>query len=109
MTASRAPCCAGPPTARSSLKTKKGYQTVDFVNGSVTSVSASSISVQAGDKTTETFTVGKTTKVRTHTAGTKGKAATSTIAKVVKGDHVIVLGTGSGTKTATRVLDLGKK
>ena len=91
------------------VKTKKGYQTVDFVKGTVTAVSAGSISVQAGDKTTETYTVGKDTKVRARTAGAKGKATTSSIAKVVKGDRVAVIGTGTSTKTATRVLDLGKK
>lgn len=91
------------------VKTKKGYETIDFIRGSVTAVSAGSISVQAGDKTTETFTVTKTTKVRARTAGTKGKGATSSIAKVATGDSVVVLGTGSSTKTATRVVDLGKK
>lgn len=91
------------------VKTKKGYVTIDFAKGSVATASSGSITVQEGDNTTQTFTVTAATKVRARTAGTKGKGTTSSISKVASGDRVVVFGTGSTTKTATRIVDLGKK
>ena len=94
--------------AQITVKTKKGYVTRDLIRGTVTSVSATSITVQAGDKTTETFVVGAGTKVVART-GTKGaKPAASSISKVVKGKHVVVSGTGTSTLTAVHIVQLAK-
>jgi hypothetical protein len=87
-------------------KGKNGFVTHNLITGTVTSVSATSITVQAADKKSETFTVAKDTKVR---ARADGKASASTISKVVKGDRVLVAGTGTSTLTAKHVIDLGKK
>jgi hypothetical protein len=87
-------------------KGKGGFVTHNLITGTVTSVSATSITVQAADKKSETFTVAKDTKVR---ARADGKASASTISKVVKGDRVLVAGTGTSTLTAKHVIDLGKK
>ncbi|MGI8761788.1 MAG: hypothetical protein ACR2LF_10960 [Jatrophihabitantaceae bacterium] len=92
------------------------YVTHDVIHGQVSSVSATSIVVTAPDKTSETFAVTKDTKVRLRPVGApkpakgvKGpKAALGTISEVHQGDTVFVLGTGSGTLTATRILDAGK-
>jgi hypothetical protein len=93
--------------AKITVKTKKGYVTRDLINGTVTAVSASSITVQAGDKTSETFVVGKDTKVVAR-AKTKGaKPTASSISKVSKGQHVLVGGTGTSTLTARHIVDLG--
>lgn len=86
-------------------KGKDGFVTHDLINGSVTSVSATSITVQAADHTSETFVVTKDTKVRMRTTG---KGATSSIDKVAKGDHVLVAGTGTSTFTAKHVIDVKK-
>ena len=95
--------------AKITVKTKKGYVTRDLINGTVTAVSSTSITVQAGDKTTETFVVGKTTKVVAR-ATTKGaKPTASSIAKVTKGQHVVVTGIGTSKPVARRVVDLGTK
>ena len=80
------------------------WVTHDAVRGSVTAVSSTSITVKAADSTSETFTVNATTKV--HAKG-DSKAHPGTIAQVKVGDEVGVLGTGSGTMTATHVLDRG--
>ncbi|WP_375482142.1 hypothetical protein [uncultured Jatrophihabitans sp.] len=95
--------------AKITVKTKKGYVTRDLIRGTVTSVSASSISVQAGDKYSETFTVTKDTKVVAR-SGTKGaKPAASSISKVTKGQHVVVAGVGTSKATAKHIVDLGTK
>lgn len=60
------------------------------VNGAVTAVSASSITVKAADGYTATFTVTSTTEVRT-------AAKPGTIADVKVGDTVHVDGTRSGS------------
>ena len=78
--------------------------THDAVGGTVTAVSASSITVKASDGFSETFAVGSTTKV--HVKGTKP----ATIANVKVNDRAVVAGTKSGsTVTATQVLDAGTK
>jgi hypothetical protein len=86
-------------------KGKLGFVTHTLINGTVTSVSATSITVQAADKTSDTFVVDKNTKVRLRT---NGKGADSSIDKVAKGDHVAVAGTGTSTVTAKHVLDIKK-
>jgi hypothetical protein len=85
-------------------KTKQ-FVTHDVIRGSVTSVSATSITVLAADKTSETFTVNAATKVWTRTPGQKGSGKKAAIADVKTGDQVIVLGTGASTFTATRIVD----
>lgn len=95
--------------AKITVKTKKGYVTRDLINGTVTAVSSTSITVQSGDKTTETFVVGKTTKVVARAATKGAKPTASTIAKVAKGQHVIVTGTGTSKLAAKHIVDLGTK
>jgi hypothetical protein len=86
-------------------KGKGGYVTHDLIKGTVTSVSPTSITVQAADKKSETFVVNPATKVRMRTAG---KGAASAIASVAKGDRVVVAGTGTSTYTARHVVDVKK-
>jgi hypothetical protein len=90
------------------VKGKDGkFVTHDLITGTVTSVSSSSITVQAADKKSETFSVSKATKVRVRQ---DGKGAASTIAKVAKGDHVAVAGVGASKYAALHVVDVkGKK
>ena len=87
-------------------KNSTSFVTHDAIRGQVTAVSASSITVKAADNVSETYAVNSSTKVRSRADG-KGKAGT--ISEVKNGDTVIVLGTGSGTLTATHVLDGAKK
>ena len=75
--------------------------THDLIRGTVTSVSATSITVQAKDKKSETFAVTKDTKVRVRE---NGKGAESSISKVAKGDRAEVAGTGTSTYTAQHVV-----
>lgn len=90
------------------VKGKDGkFVTHDLIKGTATSVSATSITVQAADKTSETFAVTKDTKVRVRAAG---KGVASSITKIAKGDPVLVAGTGTSTLTAKHVVDVkGKK
>jgi hypothetical protein len=86
------------------VKGKDGkFETHDIIRGTVTAVSATSITVQAQDKKSETFAVNKDTKVRVRD---NGKGAASTISKVVKGDRVMVAGTGTSSLTAKHVVDV---
>lgn len=84
--------------------TKDGSTEVthDAIRGSVTAVSATSITVKAADGVSQTYLVSSATKVHSRTAG-KGK--TGPITDVATGDTVGVLGTGTTTLTATLVLD----
>lgn len=84
---------------------KKGFVTHELIKGTVTAVSATSITVQAADRTSETFTVDKATKVRVRSGGS---GAPSSIGQVAKGDHVFVAGTGTGTPVAKHVIDVKK-
>jgi len=86
-------------------KNSDSFVTHDAIRGQVTAVSASSITIKAADNVSETYAVNSSTKVRSRADG-KGKAGT--IGEVKSGDQVIVLGTGSGTLTATHVLDGAK-
>lgn len=74
------------------------------IRGVATAVSASSITVKAADSTTETFRITTGTKV--HLKGTPRTAAAS-ISQVKVGDRAAVLGTGTSSLTAKRVLDRG--
>jgi hypothetical protein len=87
-------------------KDSTSFVTHDAIRGQVTAVSATSITVKAADNVSETYAVTSSTKVRSRADG-KGKAGS--IGEVKNGDSVIVLGTGSGTLTATHVLDGVKK
>ena len=87
-------------------KGSTSFVTHDAIRGQVTAVSATSITVKAADNVSETYAVTSSTKVRSRADG-KGKAGS--IGEVKSGDAVIVLGTGSGTLTATHVLDGTKK
>ena len=81
------------------------FVTHEVIRGDVTSVSATSITVKAADKTSETFTVNGDTKVRIRTSG---KGAAATIGQVKDGDSVLVAGTGTGTATANYIIDAQK-
>jgi hypothetical protein len=82
-------------------KKTKTFTTHDAIRGRVTSVSATSITVQAADNATETYVVNLATKVHTRTL----KSAAS-ISDVRAGDPVFVGGTGTTTLTAVRVVDV---
>jgi ABC-type oligopeptide transport system substrate-binding subunit len=86
-------------------KGKDGFVTYTLIKGTVTSVSATSITVQAEDKKSETFSVNKDTKVRMRT---NGKGAASSIDKVATGDRVLAVGTGTSTITAKRIVEVKK-
>lgn len=84
-------------------KKTKTFTTHDAIRGRVTSVSATSITVQAADNLTETYAVTLATKVHTRTL----KSAAS-ISDVRAGDPAFVGGTGTTTLTAVRVVDVKK-
>jgi len=86
-------------------KNAKGFVTHELIKGTVTDVSATSITVQAADKTSETFTVNGDTKVRVRSGG---KGSASSIDKVAKGDQVFVAGIGASSPTAKHVVDIKK-
>ena len=85
----------------------KTFVTHDVIRGQVTSVSGNTIVVTAADKTSETFVANSATTVRVRTAG---KGAKGTVSQVANGDHVLVVGTGtgSGPYTATHIVDVKK-
>jgi hypothetical protein len=85
------------------IRGKNGFVTHDLINGTVTAVSSDSITVSAADKTSETFVVTHDTKVRIRS---NGKGSASSIDKIADGDHVLVVGTGTSTRTAKRVVDV---
>lgn len=87
-------------------KGKDGTVTHTVYRGSVTAVSATSITVQAADKKSQTYTVTKDTKIRQRTKGSKPTA--STIAKIAKGDQVAVAGIGTSKVTARNIVELAK-
>lgn len=76
------------------------FVTHDAIHGDVTAAAVGSITIKATDGTSETFVVTGSTKVRV--AG-----ATGTMSQVKVGDRADVLGTGSGSMTATRVVTHG--
>lgn len=82
--------------------------THDAVRGTVSSVSATSISVKASDGYSLTFTVNADTKVRVRDTSSTGKKAgkAGTISNVKAGDNVLVSGVKSGSTVAAKhVLD----
>ena len=81
------------------------FVTHDAIRGTVSAVSATSITVVAEDKTSQTFTVNADTKVRVRT---NGKGAKGTISQVHSGDKALVIGTGTTTLTAKGIVDAGK-
>jgi hypothetical protein len=81
------------------------FVTHDAIRGTVTAVSATSITVQAEDKTSETFTVNADTKIRVRT---NGRGAKGTIGQVHSGDKAVVVGTGTTTLLATGIVDSAK-
>jgi hypothetical protein len=81
-----------------------GFVTHDFIVGTVTAVSPTSITVRAADKTSETYVVNGDTKVRIRVIGSGGSL--SSIDKVAEGDHVVVAGTGTSTLTAKHIIDI---
>ena len=87
-------------------KGKDGFVTHDLIKGTVTAVSATSITVKSADAKTETFAITKDTKVRSRS---DGKASDSTISKVTTGDLVFVGGTGTSTFTAKHVVEHAAK
>jgi preprotein translocase subunit YajC len=80
-----------------------GFVTHDVIVGTVTAVSSSSITVRAADNTSETFAITKDTKVRIRS---NGSGTTGTISQVADGDHVLVLGTDTTSRTAKHVVDV---
>ena len=83
------------------------FVTHDAARGIVTAVSGGSITIKATDGTSETFAVNSATKVHVKGAAQGAANAAGTISQVKIGDRAAVLGTGSGAKTATRVMDRG--
>ena len=89
------------------VKGKDGkFETHDVILGTVTGVSPTSITVQAADKKSETFSVSKDTKIRVRQ---NGKGAAGTIAQVAKGDKALVAGTGTSTLAAQHIFDVKPK
>ncbi len=79
-------------------KSGGGYQTVDVQRGTVTAVSATSVTVKSADGYSLTYTVTSKTLVDAQAAG---------IGSVKKGDSVIITATVSGsTPTAADIIDL---
>jgi hypothetical protein len=79
-------------------KSGGGYQTVDVQRGTVTAVSATSISVKSADGYTATYAVTGSTEVNAESAG---------IGAVKTGDSVFVTATASGgSATASNVTDI---
>jgi len=76
------------------------YVTHDGILGTVTAVSSTSITIKSSDGFAQRYTVNSDTKVRT-----KSDGKSATIAQVHVGDHVGVVGTGTGTPAATYVVD----
>lgn len=86
-------------------RSKAGVDTTwDAIRGTVTAVSPTSVTARAADGVSATFAVTPSTKV--HVKG-QAKGTTSSIGTVKAGDDVGVLGTGSGSLTADRVVDVG--
>jgi len=89
------------------VKNKDGdVVTRDEIHGSVTAVSATSITVKAEDGVSQTYAITSDTKVRQRTQGKPRSGDDSDISKVKTGDNVVVLGTGTDTLTADAVIDI---
>ena len=80
------------------VKPGGGYQTVDFQNGTVTTVDAGSITVKSTDGFTKSYAITGSTIVSADRDG---------IGSVKAGNDAVVLATVSGkTATAARIIDL---
>ncbi|MGH8860842.1 MAG: hypothetical protein ACRDVG_06340 [Jatrophihabitantaceae bacterium] len=92
-------------------KGKDGYVTHSAVRGTVSALSATSITVKATDGFTESFTLTKDTKVRERVPNAPRGSRTSpgTMSQVKSGDQVAVLGKApeksTTAPTATVILD----
>jgi hypothetical protein len=86
-------------------KNKKSgeFTTHAAIRGQVTALSATSITVRAADRVTETYVLTSATKVRS-----RAKKAATSITDIKTGDPVLVMGTGTTTLTASRVVDAEK-
>jgi hypothetical protein len=83
------------------------FVTVDFGRGTVTSVSATSLSVKTADGTPLTFTLDSGTKYRERS---NGKGTAGSASDITSGDTVVVFGRaagGSSAPVAKRVIELG--
>ncbi len=80
------------------------------IQGDVTALSATSITVKAQDGVSMTFAVTADTKVRVRAAdkaAQKAKGSDAKITDVKSGQHVVVSGTGKGSPTAHHVVAQG--
>ena len=98
----------------------KAFVTHDAIRGQVTDVSKTAITVKAQDGTQETYAVTGATKVRMRMAGKAapqarpglakpgkdkpGKAQPSSVSAIHVGDRVAVVGTGTSSLKATRIV-----
>jgi hypothetical protein len=84
-------------------KKAKTFTTHDAIRGQVTAVSPTSITVQAADNVIETYVLNSATKVHT-----RAEKTAASISDINGGDPVWVVGTGTTTLTAARVIDTRK-
>lgn len=90
-------------------KGKDGYVVHSGIRGTVSSVSATAITVKAADGYSQTLTLTKQTKVRERPASGKGKGTKGTVSDVKSGDKVAVIGKkaekAAGNAAAMFVID----
>jgi hypothetical protein len=84
-------------------KLTQTFTSHNAIQGRVTAVSPTSITVRAADNVTETYLISPTTRVHTRALRSAAK-----ISDVRAGDPVFVGGTGTSTLTAIRVVDAKK-
>jgi hypothetical protein len=94
-------------------KGKDGFVVHSGIRGTVTSVTATSITVKAADGYSQTFTMTKDTKVRERPASGNGKGTAGKAADLKSSDKVAVIGKkaekSSARPSATVVIDGLKK
>jgi preprotein translocase subunit YajC len=90
-------------------KSKDGYVVHSGIRGTVSSVSATAITVKAADGYSQTLSLTKQTRVRERPASGKGRGTKGTVSDVKSGDKVAVVGKklekASGDATAMFVVD----
>jgi hypothetical protein len=88
------------------------FVTHDAIRGTVTAVSAGSITVKAADGVSQTYAVTGTTKVHLRKQGVPGNAkpggVAGTVGDVHTGDKVAVAGTGTTSLVAGHIVDVTK-